>query len=701
VNPIRSILVILALFSSCLPGLTDTVKAPKIHVYIIGVVDLDIEPYNVTNEAIRLECNILRDYFKGRFGDAADVKKYCTHDETTREAIRRYLAVDLHKEEGDDLNFVFFMSHGKAIDYANQFLHTDLQIIASDTKEKDVEFTSISAATELVPWLEKQNSHSTTLVFLDVCYGGKAKNLSTQLTGKMQELFGAKNLIIASSLANDKSYEAAFTETVLNIIKGKECVPEQSLKSRIADTISPNVGKTLTGTEGYPDMIIKYDGDFCLGDLGEGGKLLFVYTGQEPETTQYRIVRTSGNVREGPAHIRNPYFTRREDPGEYTIYVQRADGQETKFQTVDLNTQDFDVVWIDQNVGYKTAATFLTKTADDVLADANVPDTAGRLRLAAAGIYHRNNDLKSYERVMDLVPEDVKDRLIGKDVLAAAFDKRAVQKLVRGPGTDSVSLAGRLALAGDFKNAAMVANVAAAHEGDPATKKTIQEEAQLFLAASGKTNAAKVLREQDTIWGATQGLQGSAGDRNTVQSREVLTAVTAVSTLPSWSKSGLELEEAKGKRVFDKKSDADQIQLAANQELSATKLNPDTNIGAIQKRVSDLDDYQTVAEATVSYPARKYTLDHAAKADLDKLAALALSTNSYLIEVVGYDPNTDSSQLSQNRASAVTIYLQSRWHIPNGRIVVLGDGATLPRNTDRQGALSHIDVKLIVNKGLQ
>src|SRR3984885_8995777 len=44
------------------------------------------------------------------------------------------------------------------------------------------------------------------------------------------------------------------------------------------------------------------------------------------------------------------------------------------------------------------------------------------------------------------------------------------------------------------------------------------------------------------------------------------------------------------------------------------------NAGAVEmvnKRVSDLDDYQTVAEAEIFYASGKYALDDAAKADLD------------------------------------------------------------------------------------
>ena len=136
-----------------------------------------------------------------------------------------------------------------------------------------------------------------------------------------------------------------------------------------------------------------------------------------------------------------------------------------------------------------------------------------------------------------------------------------------------------------------------------------------------------------------------------------------------------------------------------------------TNAAAVQmvnQRVSDLDSYQTVAEAAIFYPSGKYTLDDAAKADLDKLAQLATSTDGYLIEIAGYASKTGTKefnqQLSEDRASAVANYLRNQDNIPMRRIVApAGYGATHPdaENTDPQGRELNrrVDVKLIVNKG--
>lgn len=111
-------------------------------------------------------------------------------------------------------------------------------------------------------------------------------------------------------------------------------------------------------------------------------------------------------------------------------------------------------------------------------------------------------------------------------------------------------------------------------------------------------------------------------------------------------------------------SSADQAQTAANQAGSTAQvagtlaLMDALSAEMLNQRVSDLDDYLTVAEAVIFYAPGKFILDDAAKADLDKLAALALSTNGYLIEIAGYASRTG---MQRSISSSARIGLP-RWH---------------------------------------
>ena len=162
-------------------------------------------------------------------------------------------------------------------------------------------------------------------------------------------------------------------------------------------------------------------------------------------------------------------------------------------------------------------------------------------------------------------------------------------------------------------------------------------------------------------------------------------------------------------------SSANQAQASANQAGQAATAAGDVAVmdaAAIQmvnKRVSDMDDYKTVAEAGIYFPSDKAALDAAAKADLDIVVAATKGVDGYLIEIAGYASSTGTKQLNQKlseeRAAAVAQYLREKGNVPMRRIVApAGYGATHPAatNTDSQGrALNRrVDVKVLVNKGL-
>jgi outer membrane protein OmpA-like peptidoglycan-associated protein len=196
------------------------------------------------------------------------------------------------------------------------------------------------------------------------------------------------------------------------------------------------------------------------------------------------------------------------------------------------------------------------------------------------------------------------------------------------------------------------------------------------------------------------------------------------------------VEVAEEQQIMANKAAASQAQTTANQgvkeakaaqasadqaQASANKAQASANaagtvavmdaaaIQTVNKRVSDLGDYKTVAEAGIYFPSDGSGLDDAAKADLATLAAYTKNLEGYLVEIAGYASTTGSKQLNQKlseeRAAAVAQYLREKQNVPMRRIVVpAGYGAThrAATNSDPQGrALNRrVDVKVIVNKGL-
>jgi outer membrane protein OmpA-like peptidoglycan-associated protein len=132
-------------------------------------------------------------------------------------------------------------------------------------------------------------------------------------------------------------------------------------------------------------------------------------------------------------------------------------------------------------------------------------------------------------------------------------------------------------------------------------------------------------------------------------------------------------------------------------------------IGNLNHRVSDLGDYQTKGIAGIYFDTGQSALDDAAKADLDRLAAVALALDGYMIEIAGFASSTGTKQVNQKlgeeRASAVAQYLLEKRNIPMRRIVAPASyGSTHPdaTNSDAQGrALNRrVEVAVLVNKGL-
>jgi len=132
-------------------------------------------------------------------------------------------------------------------------------------------------------------------------------------------------------------------------------------------------------------------------------------------------------------------------------------------------------------------------------------------------------------------------------------------------------------------------------------------------------------------------------------------------------------------------------------------------ISLVNKRVSNLGDYQTVVEAALFFEPDQSSLSAADKKALDKLAADAMSTQNYMIEIAGYASSTgtkaQNQKLSDERATAVADYLRNSASVPMRRILTpAGYGAThaAAPNSDPEGRdiNRRVDVKVLVNKGL-
>jgi len=144
---------------------------------------------------------------------------------------------------------------------------------------------------------------------------------------------------------------------------------------------------------------------------------------------------------------------------------------------------------------------------------------------------------------------------------------------------------------------------------------------------------------------------------------------------------------------------ANQGAIAANQQ----------EIQATTQRFSELSEYDTTAKATVYFATGSYTISDSDKAALSVLAASAMGTKGYIVQVRGFADSTGNAamnqQLSMDRAQAVVAYLLQNCGVPLRHIVAPGamgiaDPAAPNETADGRADNRRVDVKVLVNKGV-
>jgi len=164
------------------------------------------------------------------------------------------------------------------------------------------------------------------------------------------------------------------------------------------------------------------------------------------------------------------------------------------------------------------------------------------------------------------------------------------------------------------------------------------------------------------------------------------------------------LETRAGQIETAQKQTDQQVSVVKGQADQANQVVTDVN-----KRVTNLDNYQPTDKATVYFKINSSVLSDEAKKDLDGLAQKAVAQKGYIVEVAGFADSTgkaDKNQvLSEARANAVTRYLEQQGNIPIPRILTptgMGISHEAASNDTKDGRKMNrrVEVTLLVNQGL-
>jgi len=498
------------LLSLILPCPVAADDARKIHVVIVAVPHFAIEDYNndVVLSSFAERCDGLKTYFQQHLGkDNVDVRQYCTAPLTTRDSLRHLFSVEIPSFSANTLTFIFIMSHGESAQFGNDLLKQDLELITSDTTTSDTphdskherEYSSILFGSELMAWLERAPARSTILIFLDTCHAGSAASVSARLIGFLQQQFGIRTLVIASSLPSDESYRALFTKELLELWNSGECLNQDTLPSDIHDKMKTEA--PLEGSEGLPYYVVRYQGPLCLGNFGEDRRLLFLYAGQDAEQNpfQFDVFEQSDGTQKSIFHDKQlsyTYLTIPLDSKKYVINVRRG-AQQIGQWPVDLTSSESSLIWFDDSASPDDVGKFgevMVRTSEE---NGSSASELAELRQKTVAAYLAANLTVDANRVMGEMSARGESVSFSQDAQSLVFEPSgSVQTFVAAnsqsqSASNQSALAKQLELMGDFVNAATILNNAAQNEPDTQRRDEIAKEAYLASIAAGDTDAAK------------------------------------------------------------------------------------------------------------------------------------------------------------------------------------------------------------------
>src|SRR5277367_6440664 len=158
---------------------------------------------------------------------------------------------------------------------------------------------------------------------------------------------------------------------------------------------------------------------------------------------------------------------------------------------------------------------------------------------------------------------------------------------------------------------------------------------------------------------------------------------------------------------------ANQVQTAANKQQIANNQEQieasQQDIQAANKRFSELSEYDTKADISVTFAVGSAMVSAKDKAALSALAHDAVNLTGYIIQVKGFADSSGNAamnqKLSMERADSVIAYLIQTCNVPVRHVVApgaMGTADPAAPNETAQGRAENrrVEVKVLVNKGV-
>jgi OmpA-OmpF porin, OOP family len=163
--------------------------------------------------------------------------------------------------------------------------------------------------------------------------------------------------------------------------------------------------------------------------------------------------------------------------------------------------------------------------------------------------------------------------------------------------------------------------------------------------------------------------------------------------------------EQENRRISGQVEELNEVSKMARSE--ADRAN--AGVSAANERITAIDDYVVQDAVSVYFNVNSAVITPEFKQELDGLAAKAMTSKGYVIEITGHADSTGNIArnrvLSQQRADAVVRYLQESHDIPLRRIVTpFGYGQMKPvadnATPDGRRQNRRVEVKILVSRGM-
>jgi len=306
---VRCIYIIIALIPFlplCLVGQEE----PSLAVTVIAVTDFAHEKDSDANIKLSQEIDNaaerVRDFFQTNYKVPARVLK--AHDDTTYSELRYFLFDDLPSDTRR-VQIIFVISHGVEQTYYNSPANSELFIATSDTDPQKVVSTALRGG-DLLQGISHLQNGTSTFLFLDTCESAAIGSFAAKLATLFNAVTSSsRTMVLASSLDDQFSYKARFTEALINVwrspVAGKCSATRKEMASTLAnairqlDPLSPASAQDVS-------LAIPYDIDanFCVEWFSTGGALLIIrnpshnslFVGFSPDDTDQGVTEIHDGV---------------------------------------------------------------------------------------------------------------------------------------------------------------------------------------------------------------------------------------------------------------------------------------------------------------------------------------------------------------------------------------------------------------------